>query len=56
MRAAPQRAALLLALLMANLQPLAGQAITTAVVQGTVAGPDSLPIPKAIVEVTNTAT
>ena len=56
MRAAPQRTALLLALLMANLRPLAGQAITTAVVQGTVAGQDSLPLPNAIVEVTNTAT
>ena len=56
MRAASQRAALLLALLMANLRPLAGQAITTAIVQGTVAGQDSLPIPNAVMEVTNTAT
>ena len=56
MRAAPQRIALFLALLMANLRPLAGQAITTAVVQGTVDGQDSLPVPNAVVEVTNTAT
>ena len=56
MPTAPQRAALLLALLMANLRPLAGQAITTAIVQGTVAGQDSLPIPNAVVELTNTAT
>jgi hypothetical protein len=56
MRAASQRAALLLALLMAGRRPLAGQGITTAVVQGTVTGQDSLPIPHAVVEVTNTAT
>ena len=56
MRAAPQCAALLLALLTAHLRPLAGQSITTAAVQGTVAGPDSIPIPNAVVEVINTAT
>lgn len=56
MRAAPKRAALLLALLMAPLRSLAGQAITTAAVQGTVAGQDSVPLPNAVVEVINPAT
>ncbi|HUL71370.1 MAG TPA: carboxypeptidase regulatory-like domain-containing protein [Gemmatimonadales bacterium] len=56
MRAAPQRIASLLVLLLAVVRPLAGQAVTTAIVQGTVAGQDSGPIANAVVEVTNTAT
>src|SRR6476646_8188985 len=51
-----QRISVLLLLALACAQPLAGQAVTTAIVQGTVAGQDSLPIPNAVVEVTNTET
>ena len=56
MRAAPLRAALIVPLLLAPLRLLAGQSVSTAAVQGTVAGQDSVPIPNAVVEVTNPAT
>ena len=52
----PPRHTSLVLLLMVAVRPLAGQAVTTAIVQGTVAGPDSLPVPGAQVEVTNTET
>ena len=55
MGCASQRTAVLL-LSLACAHPLAGQAVTTAIVQGTVDGEDSLPIPNAVVELTNTAT
>ena len=55
MGCASQRTAVLL-LSLACAHPLAGQAVTTAIVQGAVDGEDSLPIPNAVVELTNSAT